>query len=48
MRCGGPSLLFWQEQGQFCPNQPLDKYQSVSHEKLLIFNPAIYLTKPRK
>lgn len=47
MRCGA-SFLFWQEQGQFCLDKPLDEYQSVSHEKPLIFNPALYLTKPWK
>lgn len=45
MRCGASFLLFWQEQGQFCLDKPLDEYQRVSHEKPLIFNPALYLTK---
>jgi len=47
MRCGGPFSLFWQEQEEFCPDELLDEYQRVSHEKPLIFNPAIYLTKSR-
>lgn len=45
MRCGASFLLFWQEQGQFCLDKPLDEYQRMSHEKPLIFNPAPYLTK---
>lgn len=45
MRCGASFLLFWQEQGQFCLDKPLDEYQRVSHEKPLIFNPAPYLTQ---
>lgn len=48
MWCGASFLLFWQEQGQFCLDKPLDEYQHVSHEKPLIFNPALYLTKPWK
>lgn len=48
MRYGASFLLFWQEQGQFCLDKPLDEYQRVSHEKPLIFNPALYLTKPWK
>lgn len=46
MRRAASFLLFWQEQGQFCLDKPLDEYQHVSHEKPLIFNPALYLTKP--
>lgn len=45
MRCRASFLLFWQEQGQFCLDKPLDEFRRVSHEKPLIFNPALHLTK---